>query len=268
VSELFGPDPWLKLGELTPARIALGRAGNGLPTRALLAFSLAHARARDAVHAALDVEMAEADIQDSGVFETRVAWSAAPDRATFLSRPDLGRTLAPESRMVLTAGQKPVCDLAFVVADGLSAAAVQAHASNLLDAMIPFIERGGWRVAPIVIATQARVALGDEIGQILGASAVAVLIGERPGLSSPDSLGVYLTFDPQPGRADAERNCISNIRAEGLSYDEAAFKLAWLIGEALRLRLTGVALKDESDLARLPGATLNPRPAVGGEGAG
>jgi ethanolamine ammonia-lyase small subunit len=261
VSDPFGPDPWLSLRRLTPARIALGRAGGGQPTRALLDFSLAHARARDAVHTPLDVTMAEADILDSGVFGTRIAWSAAPDRATFLSRPDLGRKLAPESRLVLAASQKQSCDLAFVVADGLSAAAVQTHASGLLEAMIPSIERGGWRVGPVVIATQARVALGDEIGQILGARAVAVLIGERPGLSSPDSLGVYLTFDPRPGRADAERNCISNIRADGLSYDEAAFKLAWLIGEAFRLRLTGVALKDESDLARL---ALNPRPALGG----
>ncbi len=259
MSDPFGPDPWARLGELTPARIALGRAGNGLPTRALLAFSLAHARARDAVHAELNVEMVEADIQDSGVFETRVAWSAAPDRITYLSRPDLGRTLSPESRLLLSTGQEQGYDLAFVVADGLSAEAIHAHAAGLLAAMTPWIERGGWRVAPVVIATQARVALGDEIGGILGARAVAVLIGERPGLSSPDSLGVYLTFDPRVGRSDAERNCISNIRAEGLGYDEAAFKLAWLIGEALRLRLTGVGLKDESDVARLPAGNVNPR---------
>jgi ethanolamine ammonia-lyase small subunit len=268
MSDAFGPDPWLGLRRLTPARIALGRAGDGQPTRALLDFSLAHARARDAVHTALDVDRAEADIQDSGVFETRIAWSAAPDRATFLSRPDLGRTLAPESRLMLTTGQNQSCDLAFVVADGLSAAAVQTHAPNLLEAMAPFIERAGWRLAPVVIATQARVALGDEIGAALGARTVAVLIGERPGLSSPDSLGVYLTFEPRVGRSDAQRNCISNIRAEGLGYDEAAFKLAWLIGEALRLRLTGVGLKDESDLARLPGARANPSPALGGESAG
>jgi ethanolamine ammonia-lyase small subunit len=253
MSDAFGPDPWSRLRALTPARIALGRAGTGQPTRALLDFALAHARARDAVHAVLDVDLAEADIQDSGVFETRIARSAAADRTTYLGRPDLGRQLDPESRQILAAGQRGTCDLVFVVADGLSAEAAQVHAPNLLEAMIPFIERGGWRVAPVVVTTQARVALGDEIGQIFGARAVAVLIGERPGLSSPDSLGVYLTFAPRPGRADAERNCISNIRAEGLSYDEAAFKLAWLSGEALRLGLTGVGLKDESEVARLAG---------------
>ena len=252
MSGAFGPDPWSRLRALTPARIALGRAGTAQPTRALLDFSLAHARARDAVHAVLDVDTAEKDIQVLGAFETRVACSAAPDRTTYLGRPDLGRQLDPESR-ILTVGQSGTCDLVFVVADGLSAEAAQVHAPNLLEAMIPFIERGRWRVAPVVIATQARVALGDEIGRIFGARAVAVLIGERPGLSSPDSLGVYLTFDPRPGRADAERNCISNIRAEGLSYEDAAFKLAWLTGEAFRLRLTGVALKDESDVAKLAG---------------
>ena len=267
MSDPFGPDPWARLGELTPARIALGRAGSGLPTRALLAFSLAHARARDAVHAAFDARATEAAIQALG-FETFQVSSAAPDRATYLGRPDLGRQLSADSRAELAARPGDLRDLAFVVADGLSSAAVHAHAAGLLAAMQPWIERAGWRVAPVAVASQARVALGDEIGEALGARAVAVLIGERPGLSSPDSLGVYLTFEPRAGRSDAERNCISNIRAEGLGYDEAAFKLAWLIGEALRLRLTGVDLKDESDLARLPGAVGTPRPALGGERAG
>jgi ethanolamine ammonia-lyase small subunit len=259
MSDAFGPDPWLRLRELTPARIALGRAGAAQPTRALLDFSLAHARARDAVHAVLDSETVEAELQALG-FETGRVHSAAPDRTSYLARPDLGRALSAESRRDLTPPRKSRLDLAFVVADGLSAAAIHTHAAALLSAMKPWIERGGWRVAPVTVAAQARVALGDEIGQVFGARAVAVLIGERPGLSSPDSLGVYLTFDPRPGRADAERNCISNIRAEGLSYEDAAFKLAWLIGEAFRLGLTGVALKDESDVARL---ALNPRPALG-----
>jgi ethanolamine ammonia-lyase small subunit len=267
VSDPFGPDPWLKLGELTPARIALGRAGAGLPTRALLAFSLAHAQARDAVHAALDVDGTEAAVRALGL-ETFRVHSAAPDRATYLSRPDLGRRLSDESRGSLVGARGGPFDLAFVVADGLSSAAVHAHAAALLSALKPWIARGGWRTAPVAVASQARVALGDEVGEAMGARAVAVLIGERPGLSSPDSLGVYLTFDPKVGRSDAERNCISNIRAEGLSYEEAAFKLAWLIGEAFRLRLTGVTLKDESDLARLGGPTANPRPALGGERAG
>jgi ethanolamine ammonia-lyase small subunit len=255
----FEPDPWAGLARLTPARIALGRAGAAQPTRAVLDFALAHARARDAVHAALDVDQTEADVRALSAFDCRVAWSAAPERATYLARPDLGRQLAPESRQMLAAGEKGGFDLVFVVADGLSARAAQVHAPKLLETLIPSIEREGWRVAPVVVATQARVALGDEIGQIYRARAVAVIIGERPGLTAPDSLGVYLTFDPKPGRLDAERNCISNIHAGGLSYDEAAFKLAWLIREALRRGLTGVALKDESDLAPL-GDTLRPPP--------
>ena len=263
MSDPFGPDPWLRLGELTPARIALGRAGSALPTRAVLDLALAHARARDAVHAVFDAEATAAAIQALG-FETVQVQSAAPDRATYLGRPDLGRLLSADSQGLLAGGRPDRFDLAFVIADGLSSAAVHAHAGDLLGAMQPWIERGGWRVAPVAVASQARVALGDEIGEALGARAVAVLIGERPGLSSPDSLGVYLTFDPRVGRADAERNCISNIRAEGLSYDDAAFKLAWLIGEAFRLRLTGVALKDESDLARLTGANANSRLELGG----
>jgi ethanolamine ammonia-lyase small subunit len=252
VTDRFGPDPWADLARLTPARIALGRAGSGQPTRAVLAFSLAHARARDAVHAPIDAEGVAARIEDLG-FRMLSLHSAAADRATYLARPDLGRRLDPASREALARTHGADFDLAFVVADGLSAAAVHAHAANLLGALKPWIARGGWRIAPVAVAGQARVALGDEIGEVLRARAVAVLIGERPGLSSPDSLGVYLTFAPCPGRADAERNCISNIRAEGLSYEEAAFKLAWLIGEALRLGLTGVGLKDESETARLRG---------------
>ena len=267
MSDPFGPDPWAALGELTPARIALGRAGSGLPTRALLAFSLAHARARDAVHARFDAEAVEAAVQALG-FETLRVHSAAPDRTTYLGRPDLGRQLSPDSRERLARQPRRPFDLALVVADGLSPAAVEGHGAALIAALAPWIERAGWRVAPVAVAAQARVALGDEIGEALGARAVAMLIGERPGLSSPDSLGIYLTFGPRAGRTDAERNCISNVRREGLSYEAAAFKLAWLLGEAFRLRLTGVALKDESDLARLEGGSLNPRPALGGERAG
>jgi ethanolamine ammonia-lyase small subunit len=252
VSDAFGPDPWLRLGQWTPARIALGRAGSGLPTRALLDFSLAHARARDAVHAPFDPEAMALAVQGLG-FSTLQVHSAAPDRAIYLGRPDLGRRLDAASRGALARGSGETFDLAFVVADGLCAAAAHTHATPLIAAMKPAIARAGWRVAPVAVASQARVALGDEAGQALGARAVAVLIGERPGLSSPDSLGVYLTFAPRIGRADAERNCISNIRADGLSYDEAAFKLTWLLGEAFRRGLTGVGLKDESDLARVSG---------------
>ena len=255
MSDGFSPDPWAHLARLTPARIALGRAGAGQPTRAVLDFSLAHARARDAVHAPFDAEAVASAVGGLG-FTPLVAHSAALDRTTYLARPDLGRRLDEPSRRRRVAAAGARFDLAFVIADGLSAAAVHAHAVPMLEVMKPAITRGGWRIAPVVVARQARVALGDEIGQALNARAVAVLIGERPGLSAPDSLGVYLTFDPRVGRSDAERNCISNIRAAGLSYDEAAFKLAWLIGEAFRLGLTGVGLKDQSDLARVGGSEV------------
>ncbi|WP_083469268.1 ethanolamine ammonia-lyase subunit EutC [Methylobacterium variabile] len=237
---------WRRLAALTPARIALGRAGSGLPTREVLRFGLAHAQARDAVHTPLDVEAVRAGLAALG-FETLAAASAAPDRATYLRRPDLGRRLDDASAAALAAAAGKPVDLALVVADGLSARAVHEGAVPLLAALKPALLGSGRRLAPLVVATQARVALGDAVGALLRARAVAVLIGERPGLSSPDSLGVYLTFDPRPGRTDAERNCLSNVRAAGLKPDLAAFKLHWLIDQALTRGLTGVALKDESD---------------------
>ena len=233
-----------RLRALTPARVGLGRSGPGQTTDDVLAFALDHARARDAVHAALDVDALATAVEGLGHEVLRAA-SAAPDRRTYLLRPDLGRTLAPGSDLA-TDGPS---DLAIVLADGLSAQAVQAHAAPLLAALAPRLR--GLALAPVTIAVQARVALGDAVGQALRARAVLVLIGERPGLSSPDSLGAYLTFDPRPGRTDAERNCISNIRPEGLGYEAAARRLAWLVSEALSRRLTGVGLKDESDLATL-----------------
>ncbi|MFB0492878.1 ethanolamine ammonia-lyase small subunit [Methylobacterium sp. OAE515] len=236
---------WRRLAGLTPARIGLGRAGSGLPTREVLRFGLDHAQARDAVHAPLDAETVAHGIEDLG-FATRAVSSRAPDRATYLRRPDLGRRLAPEDRTALQA-EAAQADLALVVADGLSARAVHENVVPFLAAFKPHAEKAGWTVAPIVLARQARVALGDEIGGALAARAVAVLIGERPGLSSPDSLGIYLTFGPRLGRSDAERNCISNVRSAGLTHDLAAFKLDWLLTRALKLGLTGVALKDESD---------------------
>lgn len=249
-------DPWTHLGAFTPARIALGRAGSGQPTRAVLDFALSHARARDAVHAPFDAEAIAAGIETLGLAAVTVD-SAAADRATYLRRPDLGRRLSDTSRARLSP-PKGGCDLVLVVADGLSSAAVHAHAVPLIQSLLPRL--GGVRLGPVAVARQARVALADEVGEALGARLVLILLGERPGLSSPDSLGAYLTFAPRQGRTDAERNCVSNIRPEGLSYDEAAFKIAWLIGEANRLALTGVALKDESDLARLPpgGGVLPP----------
>lgn len=241
-------DPWTRLAALTPARIALGRAGPALPTREVLGFALSHAQARDAVHTPFAAEIVAAAIEGLGLATVAVE-SAAPDRATYLRRPDLGRRLSDRARDHLAALKVPPRDLAIVVADGLSSAAVHAHAAPLIAALLPRLD--GLSIGPVAVARQGRVALGDEIGAAFGAGLVAVLIGERPGLSAPDSLGVYLTFAPRVGLSDAARNCISNIRAAGLSYDEAAFKLAWLIREARRLRLTGVALKDESELARL-----------------
>ncbi len=224
----------IRLRDFTPARVGLGRAGSSLQTRELLDFQLAHARARDAVHARLD----PASLLLPGV----TVASAAPDRTTYLRRPDLGRKLSDESRARLRGLVSGPCDAVFVVADGLSALAVHRHAKALLDDVVPRLQ--GWQLAPLVIAEQARVAIGDDVGQILDARLAVVLIGERPGLSSPDSLGVYLTWDPKPGRTDAERNCISNIRAEGLSYAVAGQKLIFLMTEARRRRLSGVMLKD------------------------
>lgn len=237
---------WARLARLTPARIGLGRAGSGQTTRSVLGFGLAHAQARDAVHTPLDAEAIRARVEAIGL-STLSAASRAEDRAIYLRRPDLGRSLAPESRDALAEVADAACDLALVVADGLSARAIHENAVPVLEAFRPLADEAGWRLAPVVVATQARVALGDAVGEALRARAVAVLIGERPGLSSPDSLGIYLTFGPRPGRSDAERNCISNVRAAGLTPDKAAFRLAWLLDQALARGLTGVHLKDESD---------------------
>ena len=240
------PDPWSRLAALTPARIALGRAGPALPTRQLLALGLAHARARDAVHAPFDAGAVAGRLSALGLSPVIVG-SAAVDRGEYLRRPDLGRRLSTASAAALTAGEAP--DVALVIADGLSSAAVHAHAVPLVEALLPRCTSAGWRIGPVAVARQARVALGDQVGEILGARMVAVLIGERPGLSTPDSLGVYLTYGPRVGRTDAERNCISNIHDQGLAPAAAAARLAWLLDAALRRGLTGVTLKDESDLA-------------------
>ncbi|CAO4164919.1 ethanolamine ammonia-lyase subunit EutC [Methylorubrum populi] len=239
-------DLWQRLARLTPARIGLGRAGAGLPTREVLKFGLAHAQARDAVHTPMDAAEIAAAIAALG-YATVTVTSGAEDRATYLRRPDYGRRLSPESRKALSEAAREPIDLALVVADGLSARAVHEGATAMLAAFKPHLDKAGWSLAPVVVASQARVALGDAAGAALKARAVVVLIGERPGLSSPDSLGLYVTFDPKPGRSDAERNCISNVRPAGLSFDLAAFKLNWLLTQAFSRGLTGVALKDESD---------------------
>jgi len=237
---------WQELAALTPARIGLGRTGSAQTTAETLRFALAHATARDAVHTPFDADRVASDIAALGL-AALVAESAADSRQTYLLRPDLGRRLSADSRdRILALAADPV-DLALVVGDGLSSSAVHAHACAMVAALLPHVRREGWSLAPVVVARQARVALGDEIGEILGARLVLMLIGERPGLSTPDSLGIYLTHAPRIGRNDGERNCISNIHGAGLSPDIAAFKAAWLMREALARRLTGVALKDESD---------------------
>lgn len=235
---------WSDLRRFTPARVGLGRAGNGLPSTAHLAFQAAHAAARDAVHAALDVAALQAALAGTGIASV-VVRSAAANRRQYLLRPDLGRRLAKEEER-----QIPVIDgaMALVVCDGLSATAVQRHAPPLLSLLVPLLRARG-EVGPVAIATQGRVALGDAIGAAMRAEAVAVLIGERPGLSAADSLGIYLTWQPHPGRTDAERNCISNIRPEGLAPEFAARKLLWLIDRMRVLRLSGVGLKDEQPAA-------------------
>lgn len=234
------------LKTLTPARVALGRSGASLPTTALLGFTLDHARARDAVHAAFDAPTLIAGLGEFGLRATSVA-SRASSRREYLSRPDLGRRLDPDSaaRLARLADIEPG-RLAIVIGDGLSPIAVHAHALSLMHGLLPRLAADGIEIGSVVVASGARVALGDEIGEILRASMVAVLIGERPGLSAPDSLGAYLTFAPKIGRTDADRNCVSNIHRAGLGYDEAAFKIAWLIEQGLARNITGVALKDES----------------------
>ncbi|CCE04098.1 ethanolamine ammonia-lyase, small subunit (light chain) [Bradyrhizobium sp. STM 3843] len=233
------------LRALTPARLALGRAGASMPTRPWLEFTLDHARARDAVHAAFDPAPIVEGLSQLDLATLTVA-SRAANRRDYLSRPDLGRRLDSLSAQRLASAEQGR-DVVIVIGDGLSPKGVHAHATPLVRALLPRLAAAEIAVGPVVIASGARVALGDEIGELLGARLVAMLIGERPGLSAPDSLGAYLTFAPRIGRSDAERNCVSNIHRAGLSYDEAAAKIAWLAREGLKLQLTGVALKDESD---------------------
>jgi ethanolamine ammonia-lyase small subunit len=243
-------DVWARLRQATDARIGLGR-GETLPTSAMLALQFAHAQARDAVHATLPAEAIALALED---LRPIVVGSQAGDHAAYLARPDLGRRLAAADRERLAPGD---FDLAIVLADGLSAQAVAATGPPLVRALLARLP--GWRVGPIVIARLGRVALGDEIGARLGAAIVVVLIGERPGLSAADSLGAYITWDPVIGRLDSERNCVSNIRPAGLSTDEAAGRIAWLLAEARALRLTGVGLKDGYRPATLA-APEAPRP--------
>jgi len=240
MSEVARPDVAAQLKALTPARVGLTRTGVSLATRELLDFQRAHALARDAVHARLEGAALASELGRICGSEALRLHSAASDRATYLQRPDLGRRLDEASRALLMA-HRVECDVVLIVADGLSALAVERHAAALMEELLPRLD--GWRMGPVCVVEQGRVAIGDEMGEMLGAQMAVVLIGERPGLSSPDSLGTYITWAPRPGRTDAERNCISNIRPEGLSYALAAGEIAAILTEARRRRLSGVALK-------------------------
>ncbi|WLH84139.1 ethanolamine ammonia-lyase subunit EutC [Pseudomonas sp. FP2338] len=248
------PDnPWLELRRLTPARIALGRTGTSIPTNAQLDFQFAHAQARDAVHLPFDHAGLSSQMAERGR-DSLLLHSAAVDRHMYLQRPDLGRRLSDESAQSLrdyAAAHPGGVDLAVVVADGLSALAVHKHTLPFLTRMEEQTQAEGWSLSPVILVEQGRVAVADEIGQLLGAKMVVILIGERPGLSSPDSLGLYFTYNPKVGLTDAYRNCISNVRLEGLSYGMAAHRLLYLMKEACRRQLSGVNLKDEAQVQTL-----------------
>jgi ethanolamine ammonia-lyase small subunit len=235
---------WKLLRATTPARIGLRRSGSSIATRELLAFQLAHAEARDAVEEALDPDILLVGLRERGL-NALLLRSSASDHHAYLARPDLGRKLDNDSLERLGTAARGY-DFVFVIADGLSARAITRHALPLIDQTLPKLTREHWNIGPIVVVQQGRVAIGDQIGSILDAALVAVLIGERPGLTSPDSLGVYLTWKPIVGKTDAERNCLSNIRREGLSYTEAAQRIFHLCSEAMRRKCTGVALKDDT----------------------
>lgn len=251
-------NPWRDLRKFTDARIGLGRAGISLPTSELLAFQLSHAEARDAVNLPLDISTLTQQLNATPLLASAtpafVVASQAQDRVTYLQRPDLGRKLADVSRHSLVnhldRGQNPApqFDLAIVVVDGLSSLAVQNHAKPFINALLTRLnqKQKPLTLAPITVVEQGRVAIGDDIGEIFNAQLVIVLIGERPGLSSPDSLGLYMTWSPKTGLTDACRNCISNIRPAGLSFNEAAKRAEYLITEARKRQLTGVNLKDRT----------------------
>jgi ethanolamine ammonia-lyase small subunit len=261
-------DAWQRLRTATPARIALGRAGGSLPTREWLDFKSAHASARQAVHEPFDAERLATEFAPLGV-EVAIVDSAAADRLTFLQRPDFGRRLNPgsEQRLRAAASLEQPPDLAIIVSDGLSALAVLRQTPPLLASLLPRLIGDSWSIAPIVIARYGRVALQDQIGQLLGAQLALTLIGERPGLGSPDSLGAYLVYAPQAGNTDANRNCVSNIRPEGLAWNAAAETIHYLLTEARRRRLSGIHLKDQrmvscAEPAALPENTSRERPQL------
>lgn len=249
--DIVTPNPWQALRRYTDARVALGRSGVSQPTAPQLAFQLAHAQARDAVHRALDHTALAQSLHTALGWSCLQLHSAADNRQVYLQRPDLGRGLSEPSRLLLRERDQAGSDLAIVIADGLSALAIEQHALPFLQILAARLAPDDWTLAPPAIVRQGRVAVGDEVAQLLGARMVVVLIGERPGLSSPDSMGLYLSWAPRVGMSDAGRNCISNVRPAGQSYDEAAYRLHYLLTQARQRQLSGVALKDETAGAAL-----------------
>lgn len=241
-SNFISPDPWRGLKAFTNARIALGSTGVAAPLKEVLDFRLCHAHARDAVYSVLKTDELTSSLQQFQLPVISVN-SLAKDRTVYLQRPDHGRKLNNGSIGKIE-NESSSADVAIIIADGLSATAINEHAVPVLNKLIPLIRRSGFAIAPIVIASQARVALADEIGSLLNAKLSLILIGERPGLSSPDSMGAYITYRPSPGLTDESRNCVSNIRPEGLTYELAAEKLARLIQASLQLKISGILLKE------------------------
>jgi len=251
--EIGSPDPCAGLRSHTAARIALGRAGTSLPTRELLAFQADHARAMDAVYGEIDRGALAAELGAAGL-ETISLDTLADSRQVYLHRPDFGRKLNDDSRSQLQefVSTRPKPEAVIVIVDGLSAVAVQRHATPIALALAQRLRATGLNIGAVPLVRYGRVALQDEIGGLMGARIVVSFIGERPGLGSPDSLGAYLVYNPRPGNSDAQRNCVSNIRPEGLSYEAAADTLAWLVREALHRRLSGVQLKDDRMISAAP----------------
>ncbi|RXK86134.1 ethanolamine ammonia-lyase subunit EutC [Filimonas effusa] len=245
---LIREDPWIGLKSLTAARIALGRTGVAVPLREVLAFRLAHAHARDAVHTAWDTDVMIKELEPLSGYPVWVVNSQASDRFQYLQRPDKGRLLHSSSAALLENANLPAGDIVLVIADGLSATAVQHHAAPLLRLLVPALKAEGFSMLPLVLVRQGRVAIGDQVAALLKARLSLLLVGERPGLTAADSLGAYLTYAPKPGLTDDNRNCVSNIRPRGLSYEDAASRLLHLVKEAFRKQISGVALKDTQQL--------------------
>jgi len=255
-------DPWFELRRYTQARIGQGRAGCATPTDAQLDFQLAHAMARDAVHQPWLISEFAGSLSALG-HEPLVLTTQITSREQYLQRPDQGRRLDQTSRDILQSHAQTSTDIALIVSDGLSSTAVHRHGLELIQAVLNAYTNSSLSVGPICLAANARVALSDEIGALLGARLAVIIVGERPGLSAADSLGIYMTYAPSPDNTDAERNCLSNIRPpEGMSYQVAATKLAYLSQQALVRKCSGVALKDDmpSDLLETSVLTLTNKP--------